>query len=156
MNFHAPFGRVALWTGIGAWNAFRLGLLRNRFTLEMTHEGQSLNNGLLKKELDRDFGSQWSGQKREIFSHASKKFVSRAAGKVDVFVKEGCTKIVTGMSINALDKIESKILFDELMDMELAGQVVGNGRIEIMQITEFNEKLEPIGTYSMPVSKEWN
>src|SRR5690242_16449652 len=96
MNFHVPLGRAALWTGLGAENAFRLGVLRERFTLEMTKEGQSLNSGALKQELDRDFGSGWNEQKRAIWTWASQKFVSRASGKVEIFAKTGSTKIVEG------------------------------------------------------------
>ena len=156
MNFHVPLGRGALWTGLGADNAFRLGLQRERFTLEMTREGQSLNKGALKQELDRDFGPDWGDEKKLIWTWASQKFVSRVSGPVDVFMRAGSTRTAEGMSVSDLEKIEGKILFDELMDMEISGQVVGNGKISGVQITEFNEKLEATNTYTMPISKEWN
>jgi hypothetical protein len=60
------------------------------------------------------------------------------------------------MSEQDLRTVEGKILFDELMDMEIAGQVVGNGDVQSVVITEFDEKLRPSDTYVMPVSKEWN
>jgi hypothetical protein len=151
-----PLGRGALWTGLGADDAFRLGLQRERFTIEMTRDGQNLNKGALKQELDRDFGPGWGDQKKLIWTWASQKFVSRMSGPVDVFMKAGSTRTAEGMSISDLKKIEGKILFDELMDMKISGQVVGNRNISSIQITEFDEKLTPTNTYTVPISKESN
>jgi hypothetical protein len=149
-------GRGALWTGLGASPALCIAMQRGRFTLEMTRDGQSLNNGRLSEELATDFGPRWNPEKKLVWTWASRQFVSQMRGDVEVFVRKGSLKITDGMSEQDLRTVEGKILFDELMDMEIAGQVAGNGDVQNVVITEFDEKLRPSDTYVMPVSKEWN
>ena len=161
MNFHTLPNRGALWTGFKPDEALRLALLRERSTLEMTLEGQSLNQGALKRMLQEDFGPSWCPEKQKVWTMASQRYVSRVSGKVEVFIKQGSTSVPDYIrqgesEAAAVSMIDRKIMFDEMMDMEIAGQVVGNGRIEAVSITEFNDKMEPTNTYSVPISKEWN
>jgi hypothetical protein len=86
-------GRGALWTGLGASPALCIAMQRGRFTLEMTRDGQSLNEGRLSKELAADFGPRWNPEKKLIWTWASRQFVSQMRGDVEVFVRKGGLKL---------------------------------------------------------------
>jgi hypothetical protein len=156
LNFYVPPGCLALWAGLEPDEAQRLALARNRKTLGMTPDGIRLNQGDLHQQMERDFGKDYTDEKRAVWTWASQKLVARSSGSAAVFVREGCLRIEEGMKRKDLEKVQKKILFDEMMDLEIAGHVFGNGHISEVIVTEFNDKLEAVYTYPVPVSKEWS
>ncbi len=123
-----PRDRGVLWSGVGAGVAKRLAQTMGLVTLEMTPLGASLDSGMLKDELVRDFGDTWIAEKRLVFKMVSTKFAESLTGKVTIFLPETFARPRNGASGSFA--FNAKIIWDEFKEADF-----GDPRVTLHKIT---------------------
>ena len=142
--------RGALWTGLGAHRSRAIATARGLTTLELTPSGASLDRGPDKVHLDADFGATWGPEKKQVWAWLSVRFAQSLAGRVTLLLLSG--ELTKGLKAERA-RIDSKIVWDELMDVNVFDAVSRNPKVTGITVIEFDPSGIANFTYPMPLSR---
>lgn len=142
--------RGALWTGLGPHRAGAIAAARGLTTLELTPGGASLDRGPDKARLDADFGAAWGPEKKQVWTWLSVRFAQALAGRVTLLLLSG--ELTKGLKAERA-RVDSKIVWDELMDVNVFDAVSHNPKVTGITVIEFDPSGIPNFTYQMPLSR---
>lgn len=150
LSVSTPHSRGALWTGLGPLRSREIATKRGLTTLELTPAGTSLDRGPDKARLDADFGAAWGPEKKQVWTWLSVRFAQALAGRVTLLLLGG--ELTKGLKAERA-RIDSKIVWDELMDVNVFDAVSRNPRVTGITVIEFDPCGIPNFTYQMPLSR---